>query len=88
MNFLTEEEGTDRIHAAYGPNYERLAAVKARADGEAYVNLKVATAQAEALKIQNAALSQNKDVLELRRIEVERAFTFRRVFVSRKKCDM
>jgi prohibitin 2 len=47
-------------------------AVKARADGEAYANLKVATAQAEALKIQNVALSQNKDVLELRRIEVER----------------
>jgi prohibitin 2 len=47
-------------------------AVKARADGEAYANLKVAAAQAEALKIQNAALSQNKDVLELRRIEVER----------------
>jgi hypothetical protein len=44
------------------------AAVKARADGEAYANLKVATAQAEALTIQNAALSQ----LELRRIEVER----------------
>lgn len=46
-------------------------AVKARADGEAYANLKVATAQAEALKIQNQALAQNKDVLELRRIEVE-----------------
>ena len=46
--------------------------MKARADGEAYASLKVATAQAEALKIQNAALSQNKEVLELRRIEVER----------------
>jgi prohibitin 2 len=46
-------------------------AVKVRADGEAYANLKVATAQADALKIQNAALAQNKDVLELRRIEVE-----------------
>ncbi len=44
---------------------------KAQADGEAYANLKVATAQADALKIQNAALAQNKDVLELRRIEVE-----------------
>ena len=31
-----------------------------------------ATAQAEALKVQNAALAQNRDVLELRRIEVER----------------
>ena len=46
-------------------------AVKATADGKAYANLKIATAQAEALKIQNSALAQNKDVLELRRIEVE-----------------
>jgi prohibitin 2 len=47
-------------------------ALRAKADGEAYANLKVATAQADALKIQSAALAQNKDVLELRRIEVER----------------
>jgi hypothetical protein len=47
------------------------AAVKATADGNAYANLKVATAQADALKVQNAALQQSKDVLELRRIEVE-----------------
>jgi len=46
-------------------------ATKAKADGDAYANLKVAAAQAEALKIQNAALAQNKDVLELRRIEVD-----------------
>lgn len=46
-------------------------ALRAKADGEAYANLKVATAQAESLRVQNAALSQNKDVLELRRIEVE-----------------
>ena len=46
-------------------------AQKARADGEAYSALKIATAQADALKVQNAALMQNKDVLELRRIEVE-----------------
>jgi regulator of protease activity HflC (stomatin/prohibitin superfamily) len=45
---------------------------KVQADGEAYANLKIATAQADALKVQNAALAQNKDVLELRRIEVER----------------
>ena len=45
---------------------------KAQADGEAYANLKIATAQAEALRVQNAALAQNTDVLELRRIEVER----------------
>ncbi len=46
-------------------------AMQARADGEAYSQLKIATAQAESLKIQNAALAQNKDVLELRRIEVD-----------------
>ncbi|MEP6739652.1 MAG: SPFH domain-containing protein [Caldimonas sp.] len=45
---------------------------KAQADGEAYANLKIATAQAEALRVQTAALAQNKDVLELRRIEVEK----------------
>jgi prohibitin 2 len=38
----------------------------------AYANLTVAKAQAEALRVQNAALAQNKDVLELRRIEVEK----------------
>lgn len=47
-------------------------ATRAKADGEAYANLKIAEAQAEALKVQNAALAQNKDVLELRRIEVEK----------------
>lgn len=47
-------------------------AAKARADGEAYANLAVAKAQAEALRVQNAALRENKDVLELRRIEVEK----------------
>lgn len=50
----------------------QAAATRAKADGEAYANLKIAEAQAEALKIQNAALAQNKDVLELRRIEVEK----------------
>ena len=45
---------------------------KAQSDGEAYANLTIAKAQAEALRVQNAALAQNKDVLELRRIEVER----------------
>src|SRR3984885_4242366 len=42
-------------------------AVKATADA----NLKIATAQAEALRVQNSALAQSKEVLELRRIEVE-----------------
>jgi prohibitin 2 len=47
------------------------AAARATADGQAYAQLKIATAQADSLRIQNAALAQNKDVLELRRIEVE-----------------
>jgi len=46
-------------------------AVKAKADGDAYAALKNATAQAEALRVQNEALKQSKDVLELRRIQVE-----------------
>ncbi len=45
---------------------------KATADGEAYANLTIAKAQAEALRIQNVALAQSKEVLELRRIEVEK----------------
>ena len=47
-------------------------ALRARADGEAYATLKAAEAQAESLKVQSAALAQGKDILELRRIEVER----------------
>jgi len=46
-------------------------AVRATADGEAYATLKNATAKADAMKIQNAALQQNKDVLEVLRIQVE-----------------
>lgn len=46
-------------------------ALKAKADGEAYAQLKSAQAQAESIRIQNAALSQGKEVLELRRIEVD-----------------
>jgi len=46
-------------------------AAKATADGKAYATLKLATAEADALKIQSQALAQNKEVLELRRIEVE-----------------
>lgn len=49
------------------------AAVKAKADGDAYAVKVDASAKADALRIQNAALAQNKDVLELRRIEVELA---------------
>lgn len=46
-------------------------ALKAKADGEAYATLKRATAEADALTVQNKALQNNKDVLELRKIEVE-----------------
>jgi regulator of protease activity HflC (stomatin/prohibitin superfamily) len=45
---------------------------KAQADGEAYANLTIAKAQAESLRVQNAALTHSRDVLELRRIEVEK----------------
>lgn len=46
-------------------------AIKAAADGQAYAVTKKAEAEANALRIQNTALQQSKDVLELRRIEVE-----------------
>jgi len=46
-------------------------ALKATADGKAYAALKIATAEADSLKVQAQALAQSKDVLELRRIEVE-----------------
>jgi FAD/FMN-containing dehydrogenase len=32
INFLTEEEGVDRVRAAYGTNYERLVKIKATWD--------------------------------------------------------
>lgn len=47
-------------------------ALRAKADGEAYATVKAAEAQANSLKVQSAALAQNKDILELRRIEVEK----------------
>jgi hypothetical protein len=34
VNFLTEEEGDERIRAAYGNNYKRLADIKAKWDPE------------------------------------------------------
>lgn len=46
-------------------------AVKATADGNAYATVKNAQATADALRVQNDALAKNKDVLELRRIQVE-----------------
>lgn len=45
-------------------------ALKAKADGEAYAVTKRAEAEANALRMQNAAIAQNRDGLELRRIEV------------------
>ncbi|WP_109127100.1 prohibitin family protein [Dyella sp. C11] len=47
-------------------------ALKAQADGEAYATVTAANAQAEALRAQSDALAKSKDVLELRRIEVEK----------------
>jgi len=47
-------------------------AVKAKADGEAYATLVNAKAAADALRLQNAAIKESKDVLELKRIEVAR----------------
>lgn len=46
-------------------------AVKAKADGDAYANLVVAKSQAEAIRVQSSALAQSKEILELRRIEVD-----------------
>ncbi len=48
------------------------AAARATADGAAYARLKVATSEADAIKVQGIALAQNRDILELRRIEVEK----------------
>lgn len=48
-------------------------ALKAQADGKAYSMLTIAKATADSLRLQAAALMVSKDVLELRRIEVELA---------------
>lgn len=68
----------NKVHTVEAEQKQKVAiaeaeatALRAKADGEAYAQLKMAQAQADALKIQNAALAQNRDVLELRRIEVE-----------------
>jgi regulator of protease activity HflC (stomatin/prohibitin superfamily) len=45
-------------------------ALKLSADGEAYAKLANAKAEAESLRLLNTAVAQNKDVLELKRIEV------------------
>lgn len=46
-------------------------AQRKKADGDFYAVTKKAEAEANALKIQNAALASSKEVLELRRIEVQ-----------------
>ena len=46
-------------------------AVKATADGNAYATVANAKAAAESLKVQSEAITQNKDILELKRIQVE-----------------
>lgn len=48
---------------------------KAEADGEVYTNLALAKAQAESLRVQDAVLAQNKDVLKPHRIEVGKTKT-------------
>jgi regulator of protease activity HflC (stomatin/prohibitin superfamily) len=44
-----------------------------RAEGQATSAITIAKAEAEALKMRNAALAQSRDVLELERIKVEMA---------------
>jgi regulator of protease activity HflC (stomatin/prohibitin superfamily) len=46
-------------------------AVRATADGDAYKNITLAKSQAESIRVQSAALTANREILELRRIEVE-----------------
>lgn len=46
-------------------------ATQATADGAAYAVTKAAEAEAQAIRVKAQALAQNKDLLELRRIEVE-----------------
>lgn len=46
-------------------------AARATADGDAYVRLTAAKAEAQSMRVQNEALMQSKDILELRKIQVE-----------------
>lgn len=64
---VAEAEASAVKATADGQSYK----MKVESDGEAYAKLKVATAEAEALKAQSSAISQNPQVLELRRITVQ-----------------
>jgi regulator of protease activity HflC (stomatin/prohibitin superfamily) len=46
-------------------------AQRVREDGQAYATTKAAQAEADSIRVKAQALAQNKDMLELRRIEVE-----------------
>lgn len=46
-------------------------AQRVRADGQAYATTKAAQAEADSIRVKAQALAQNKDMLELRRIEAE-----------------
>ena len=39
MNFMMDDEGTDRIRASYGPNYDRLTRIKAAYDPENFFRI-------------------------------------------------
>ncbi len=39
VNYLSEDEGEARVKAAYGPNYERLVAVKKKYDPSNFFHL-------------------------------------------------
>ena len=67
-----------RLHTVEAEQKQKVAvaeaeasATRATADGEAYRKLTTAKAEAEALAMLNRAVAQNKDVLELKRIEVQ-----------------
>jgi regulator of protease activity HflC (stomatin/prohibitin superfamily) len=80
---VTEEElrqaAENKVLRVQAEQKEKVAVAEAEAeaarrtaDGAAYAVMTAAKAQADALRIQNEALRQSQDVLELRKIEVEK----------------